>query len=389
MAAFPDMNILLLNYEYPPLGGGAGKATAALMAEFETAFPDTMIDILASSASHDAVESLSKRITLYRLDIQKRGLLSYQSMRNLVLYLREARKKALELMKIRSYDLVHAFFALPTGLLPRFFLPQLPYIISLRGSDVPGYSDRFRSLNPFLRPLFQTVCSQAAAVTANSKGLKNLALKSAPNIDISVIPNGVSLPTIIAQPGTRRKPLRLLFVGRLIPRKGIPALLKGLALANQNQPLWHLDIAGSGPDQSALQTLTHSLGINGSVAFHDQLDKAPLDALYADADLFILPSLNEGMSNALLEALSFGLPVAATDTGGSAELVNGNGRLIEKDSPQAIQQVLNDFGTHPERLADLGKESRRIASLFSWKNTAKGYYQLYQKTVLSSRKGNS
>jgi glycosyltransferase involved in cell wall biosynthesis len=119
--------------------------------------------------------------------------LHHQSQKELLTYSFKAYKKAEDLLQKNHYDVIHAFFGIPCGVLAWRLGKkyQVPYIISLRGADVPGYSERFSFIYAFLTPLIKKVWKEAYKVVSNSQGLKELALQSAPKQEISIIPNGV------------------------------------------------------------------------------------------------------------------------------------------------------------------------------------------------------
>lgn len=374
------MKILLLNYEFPPLGGGAAKASERLVHGLATLDPDLSFEVIAASPDRYHEEYLHPRIRLFRLDVGKRGGLHYQRFSHLLSYLFKADREVTRLAAQTHYDLIHAFFAIPTGFIPWRRSRRPPYLISLRGSDVPGYNRRFRLLYPALTPLIRRVCRNAAAVTANSEGLKDLALQSFGDLDIHVIPNGIEAD-YFKPPATRAgRPLNILFVGRLIRRKGVEYLLEAFSKFRGKQDAI-LTIAGTGNLETALKKQTANLNISGSTRYLGDVRGEALLAAYQSAHVFVLPSLNEGMSNALLEAMACALPVIVTDTGGTRELLSGNGILVKKKSSEEIYQALQRLCLIPELMEEMGQKSRRIAEGMGWDQTVRGYYSLYRKIM--------
>jgi L-malate glycosyltransferase len=372
------MRILLLNYEYPPLGGGAAQATECMVRAFMALDPDLELDIVAASPGAFREERLSRNIRLFRLDVGKKGEAHYQHAMELVRYTLKARAKAGTLMRERPYDLVHAFFAAPTGMVAYSLRKESPYIISLRGSDVPYYNERFKRLYPVLKPLLKPVVRNARAVISNSEGLKALANVSFPNLAIRVIPNGVDTAYFSPPPVRPGPPLNILFTGRLIQRKGVEFLMEAFAgLRRRIEAV--LAIAGSGNLEEALRKKAETLNISGSIRFLGNIKGEVLLAAYHAAHVFVLPSLNEGMSNALLEAMACGLPVIVTDTGGTRELLNANGIVVEKKSAADLEAALLKLGASPSLREAMGKQSRRIAETMSWDSTARQYLGLYRE----------
>lgn len=373
------MRVLVLNYEYPPLGGGAARATAELLAQFGNT-PGLELELVTSSSGKCSLEDPFPNVRIHRLDIGKGANPHYQSIRELLAYTRLARRYARRLHCARPFDLVHAFFGIPCGHIARSL--ALPYIVSLRGSDVPGYSERFRLLDRLLfRRMSRRIWRDAASVVPNSQGLKSLAKRTAPGQPMLVIPNGVD--TDFFTPFQEKKTAKIMHVvstGRLIERKGYALLLDALA----GVPGVRLTLAGDGPLREALSGQARARGVD--CAFPGALDREGVRELLRGGDLFVLPSANEGMSNSLLEALACGLPVITTDTGGSAELVRDNGAVIPVGDGEALRRALAARLADPARLAAEGARSRTIALTMGWRSVAEQYHTLYREVLQKAEK---
>jgi len=186
------MKILFFNSEYPPVGGGAGNASKYLLQELSKN-QNLEIDFITSSADKFREEQLSDKIRIIFLDIgKKQKNLQHQSLKDLIQYSWKAYSFGRKLKRIKKYDIALAFFGVPCGYIAMGL--GLPYIISLRGSDVPFYGERFRMVDQLLfRHLSPLVWKKARCVLANSEYLKNLAAKFSPKQKIEVIPNGVDV----------------------------------------------------------------------------------------------------------------------------------------------------------------------------------------------------
>ena len=380
------MNILMLNYEYPPLGGGAGNATAALLRQFARD-PGLSVDLITSSAAEARLERPFANVAIHFLDIGKRGGLHYQTERDLLAFAWLCWRRMRRLTAARPYALCHAFFGIPCGPVAR--ASRLPYIISLRGSDVPFYNERFRHADRLLfRRLSAGLWRDARHVVANSRGLRELALRTAPGRRIEVIPNGVD--TAVFRPGPRRRQggLRVLCVARLIRRKGVEHLIAAAARLG-DVPGLRVTIVGTGDREGPLRVLAREAGLAGRVTFTGRVPHGDLPDCYRDSDVFVMPSLNEGMSNTALEAMACGLPVLMTDTGGTTELLHdgANGFLIAKRSPEDIAAKLCRYAARPELIAEHGARSRSIAEGMGWDHVAAAYRRLYEQTAARTAPG--
>jgi len=365
------MKILMLNYEFPPLGGGAGNATYYLLKEFSK-IKNLEIDLVTSSIDKFKIEQFAKNIKIHFLDISKKGNLHYQSNKDLLTYSIKAKKYCKKLIKEKNFDLIHAFFGIPCGYIAMKL--GLPYIVSLRGSDVPFYNKRFEKLDKFIfKKLSKKIWKNSKATITNSQGLKELALESCPNQKISIIYNGVDInefkPLKIRK---KNKKVVLISTGRLIKRKGyqylIPAI-KGLDIK--------LQLIGDGNLKTELKKLANENKVD--VKFLGKKKHKDLIKDLQKADVFILPSLNEGMSNSILEAMACGLPIITTNTGGSKELIKENGFIVKKENIKELKNAVQNFIDNPRLIKQMGIKSRKIAEKMSWKEVAGGYMEVYEK----------
>ncbi len=364
------MRVLMLNFEYPPVGGGAATANKHLLEAFSKKNID--VDLITASEGKAKTVKLSKRITIHQLGIRKKRL-HHWSAREFLTWTRKANKKMKHLLAENTYDLCHAWFSWPPGWLAWRHRKTLPYIVGLRGSDVPGFSARTKFLDPFIfKPLCRRVWKHAKAVIANSAGLRQLAQRTSQQT-IGIIPNGVDLKhfTPAKNPGDGKK---ILCVSRLVPRKGIHHLIAAL----QYVPKAELTIIGEGRQEKELKELTKQLGLTQRVHFIGYVPRAKIAPYYRHAGIFVLPSSNEGMSNTLLEAIASGLAVIVTRTGGTEELVDGNGTVLRSTSPKAIARAITQM-QHRQKLTKMQRRSREIAEQHSWNRVAQHYLEVYRE----------
>ncbi|MFA6918789.1 MAG: glycosyltransferase family 4 protein [Patescibacteria group bacterium] len=367
--------ILVLNYEFPPLGGGAGNATYYLLKEFAKD-KDLQIDLITSSLDKYKEEVFADNIKIYYLDIGKQGNIHYQSNKDLIKYAFKAHKLAKRLNQQNSYDLVHAFFGIPCGFVA--MLLKRPYIVSLRGSDVPFYNKRFYWLDKFIfQHLSKVIWKKAKAVVANSQGLKDLAQKTVPNQEVAVIYNGIDMDEF-RPVADKSGEFTIISTSRLIRRKGIEHLISAFI---DFEKIYHdakLIIVGDGDLKDELSSIVNSAGVDGKVDFHGSVSHDKLPELYRSADVFVLPSLNEGMSNSLLEAMASGLAIIATDTGGTGELVDDqNGIIVAQNSAAEIYDALETIYNDKDLLNQMKISSREKVAVFSWAKVGERYKSIY------------
>ncbi len=379
------MKILLINYEYPPLGGGAGQATAELAREFAASGHQPLV--LTSRFRGQPWEEIVAGVRLRRVAVVRRRA-DRCTPAEMLTFLASASVVAWREIRSRQPDVTIAFFGIPSG--PVGWLLRLtagvPYIVSLRGGDVPGFQPYdlaffHRLLGPSIRLLWR----QAAAVVANSAGLRVLARRGAPAQPVWVIPNGVDAQTFHPAAENERPsgaPVRLLFVGRVVFQKGLDVLLRALA-ALPADAAWELEIIGDGDQRAALTAEAARLGLAARIIFAGWCDRARIAERYRAADVFVFPSRDEGMPNVVLEAMASGLPIVATAIAGSEELVRAgeNGHLVPAADAAALAAALAQLLADPARRRALGRASRAIVEReYTWARVAAAYLEMLRET---------
>jgi glycosyltransferase involved in cell wall biosynthesis len=388
------MKILFFNYEYPPLGGGAGNASKSILREYAK-FTDLEVDYITSSVDSEYhSENVGENVHVHRLPIGKNSEnMMYQSQKDLIMYSWKTYFFARKLIKSakrekRPYNLSHSFFAVPCGFISMLlkFEFGLPYIISIRGSDVPYYSERFMRIYFILKWPIVFIWKMSAAVIANSLVIKNLALRSNQKQKIGVIYNGVY--TDIFKPEESPIPhenFTILCASRLSRRKGFNYVIDAFAKIYQKYPNLRLTIAGGeGNAEGELKQQTKDLNIEDKVHFTGLVNpNTEFVHHHRASDVFVLPSDNEGMSNNMLEAMASGMPIIMTPTGGADELIveGVNGYIVKfrdgDDIAEKLEKLIND----PELTKNMGIESRKIAEKMSWESVAQKYFEVYKKII--------
>jgi glycosyltransferase involved in cell wall biosynthesis len=293
------------------------------------------------------------------------------------------------ILKRESKDYILSFFALPTGLTAWYLKRRfgIPYILSLRGGDVPGFLPATLRWHHWASaPLTRYVWKNASAIVANSEGLKKLAERTAIPLGkrIVCIPNGVDTEMFKPKevdPIRREELFSILFVGRLAEQKGVTYLLKALALLKRNDRTasnsMKCTIIGDGPLRSKLEREARELGVQDKVTFCGWIDRALLPQEYNNNTICVSPTSEEGMSNVVLEAMASSLAVITTNVAGNNEIVQSgiNGIIIKNMSelPGAILDLYYDAA----KAKSLGKAARRAALDRDWGKTAKEYGNLF------------
>lgn len=384
------MKVLFLNYEYPPLGAGAANATAEILSEWARDESLEVHLITSSVTSHLEHIRVGGNVYVHRLPIGKNAKnLHHQSLKDIVVYSAKAWWFSRTLLREAQtpFDVTLAFFGVPCGFIAWLLKLQyeLPYIVALRGSDVPGYSAKYAWLYPLLRPIIRMVWSGASAVVPNSAGLEALAKQSAPRQVFTIIENGVDTKRFVPDPTKRPAGEFIITPGasRVTERKGLKYLIEAVAQLVPRYTELRLKVMGDGSARPGLEAVVKEKGLDEKVVFLGLIPREQTAPYYQEASLFVLPSLNEGMSNAMLEALASGLPIVATPTGGTAELVEEgkNGIVVPAQSAQALADAIERFLTHKNLVPEYGAESRAKAVAQGWDKVASSFKNLLVDSI--------
>ena len=290
---------------------------------------------------------------------------------------------AVRLARAYQIDATMAFFSVPGGIVARWvnLWTRIPYVVSLRGGDVPGTEPHLEIFYRVLQPLRRDIFKHARAVCAPSHGLKELSEKTDP-FPVQVVPNGINTDLFRPEPERRAKVPTLLSVGRLHAQKNVGYLLNLVAALKSKTEVRAL-IIGDGPERPGLEATADSLRIADCVRFAGWLPREEVREAYQSAIFLVHASSYEGMSNVILEALASGLPVAASQIPGNTELIQdgANGFLFNPagDPAQLANRISPLFHdqTNWDRLSAAARAT--IETQFSWNHAADLYEKLLTK----------
>ena len=285
----------------------------------------------------------------------------------------------------RPFDLVDAHFLHPDGAAAIEIGKRLgiPVVVSARGSDANSQPDE-----PGMREVIASTVSAATLLIAVSRALANKLVElGAPPDKVAIIPNGIDATLFQPQPAAGQAVRQhvacgkgehlLLCVGRLEHVKGHDVFLEALAILSRAVHVRAV-IVGEGRLRHDLEEQAARLGVQDRVLFAGNVPHESLAAWYSAADVFCLPSRNEGHPNVLVESLACGTPAVAAAVGGSGEVLTPEcGLLVPPEDPSALATAL---AASLARSWDRTRIRARVASR-SWERVADSVRSVHQEAL--------
>lgn len=375
------MKILVISHEYPPIGGGGANACSYLTRGF--AEHGHKVTIVTANYNGLPEREAILGVQIIRVNA-KRKHQEHCSFQEMLSFLMKALPVADQLQKKERFDICQIFFGIPSGPVG-FYLKKkyhLPYVIRFGGGDIPGFQERFAKVYRMIAPAVRLIWKNADTLVANSEGLQQLAYRFYDKKEVKIITNGVDTEYFV--PGDKKgKVIKILFVSRLIERKGLQHIIPKLSeIQEKSGQQIRLIIVGDGPYKEELIRITAESDAQDMVCFEGYKNKRDILAYYQDADIFILPSRKEGMPNVVLEAMACGLPIVMTPCEGSRELITDNGYIAEiSDFSQYVITLCLDS----ELRKKMGENSRvRAEKVFAWSTIVDAYMMEFDRIRIKS-----
>lgn len=277
--------------------------------------------------------------------------------------------------KMHHPHLIHAHFAYPDGYAAMLAKKALkkPLVISLRGCDIltePSIKYGVR-LKKRLENYVRDAILSSDKIMVASRAEYDEAIKIGADVEkLALVPNGVNIdkfnPNIDGQVVRKRYEIEdklvVLFVGTLDPVKGAKYLVESMPIVLSHVPNAIFLIVGEGPERELLDDLVKKLGVSKSVIFTGRIQHSETPFFFAACDVFVLSSLSEGFSNAVLEAMASGKPIVGTSVHGTLDQISDgtNGYLVEPKNSCELANRIIQLLSDSEKREVMGKEGRRI-----------------------------
>jgi glycosyltransferase involved in cell wall biosynthesis len=363
----------MLNYEFPPLGGGASPIS------FEMAHTYVknghQVDVVTMGFKSLPSFEIAGGVNIYRVNClrsKKEICHPYEQLS----YIFSAKKFLKKHLKNNDYDICHSHFVIPTGIIANWLKKRykIPYIITSHGSDIPGYNpDRFKFLHKFTKPLIKKIANNSSGNFAGSQYLVNLANKLNLKKEYKVIREGFDSSKF--KVGNKKD--IILYTGRLLERKGAQYLIKAVSDKNIG---YEVHIAGDGPMMSELQGLAKNS--KTKIIFHGWLNNNSVEykELLESSKIYVLTSERENSSVSLLEAMSAGCAVITSNVSGCPEVVGDAGFLVSPKNSLEIKNAIYKLVGNEEHYGNLARN--RILNFYSWDKSINKYLEFMNRIFL-------
>lgn len=287
-----------------------------------------------------------------------------------------------------NFDVIHAhshlFFSTNICAFIRKF-NSTPLIITNHGIMSASAPDWFNLL--YLKTIGKWTLNAADGILCYTKDEKEKLIEIL-HIDeskIFIIPNGVDTDQF--HPGTRNldtDTINLLWVGRFVKGKGVEYIIRAMDILVKEYPNLHLILVGDGPEKDRICKLITDFKINDYVRIIDFIPYDEMPDIFQHGDIFILPSLNEGVPRTVLEAMSCGLPVVISDLSHLKDLIDGGGLMFQKKDVEGLSKILESIINDPAKREEMGQKARdKILKEYSFIKTVTETINAYKKTLMN------
>ncbi|MEN8120034.1 MAG: glycosyltransferase family 4 protein [Bacteroidota bacterium] len=341
------MKILILNYEYPPLGGGAGVVSKYHAEGFAKAAIKTTV----LTTWYEGEKELSEEENLTIIKLKSKRRYNYKSTADeWISWIQYSKKFLSGYLTENKFDYCFAHFALPGGEVARYINRKfkIPYAVISHGQDIPWFFPK-QMFKYHLITYFwiKHICNKADKLILLTGSMKKNAdrfMGKQKNKNI-IVPNGCETKEFFPSNFPKNEIFTILFVGRLVDQKDPFTFLKAVELLrNKNNTNFQVLILGDGPLKHNMQQFVKEKGLEKNIIFKGWVDKKTIIGYYQSANIIVSTSSDEAMSIAALEALSTGIYMISTPVSGNTDVIEKgkNGDFIEfKNSKQLASKLEN------------------------------------------------
>jgi glycosyltransferase involved in cell wall biosynthesis len=382
------MQILFVNYEYPPIGGGGGVVMGAMATELARRGHD--ITVLTSRAFGLPSDSIEDGVRVVRVPVFFRRQLAVANLPSMAAYLPMGWLRGLKLGRSKAFDVINTHFVVPSGPLGDWLSRRLdiPNVLSVHGGDL---FDPSKPTSPhrhgFLRAPIRGLLTRADAVVAQSRDTaQNVARIYGVERPVELVPLGIARPPARVRAhrsayGIPESAFVLATVGRMVARKATSQLVRVLAAAAR--PDMYLLVVGDGPESDDVAKLASELGVSDRVKMLGHVTERQKYAALSMSDLFVSTSQHEGFGLVFLEAMAFGLPVVCYNRGGQVDFLSTptTGAVVSLNDVPGFTRAVLDLYFSPERRAAVRKHNLAAVETYFIDRCARRYESIFEQAI--------
>lgn len=371
----------MLNYEYPPIGGGAGQVTLNISKRLAQ---DHNVCIVTTGFHNLPDVEESKGLTIYRLRSKRKNKMG-SNVHEMLSWIKKSLGFCSEYLKINKIDIIFAHFTLPGGEVAMRLSGKykIPYVIMSHGHDIPWFFPQqmfFYHLGLYFR--IRKICRKSSALFLQTPEIKvsvdKFTGKYHKNKNI-VVPNACDTDFFANFNKRKHDKLKIVYTGRFVQQKQPLALIKALKIVKASGIDFEMNFIGDGPLLSKMKKsiIHHKLSEEVIILGWKTLDE--IKEVYAKSHLFIMPSKAEGMSVAIIEAMASGLYVLTSNEANKYKLVKNktNGFIIKNTSAQSIANEIltyyNDFFLIKTEIP--AEEIQELIVDYNWDSIGERYFE--------------
>lgn len=374
------MRILVMIYEFPPVGGGGGQAAKDICLGLAKRGHEVRVitSHLKGLPKHEVIGGVDViRVSSGRRKAFQANLMDMSG------FVLAGIWTGLQIIKEWQPDIIHVHFAVPSGPATWILhkLTRTPYVLTAHLGDVPGgVPEKTRKWFRLVYPFTPSIWKSAAQVVAVSEFTRSLARQHYP-VDIQVIPNGVDLAKLDPGEITVGQPPRIIFAGRFMAQKNPVGLVN--ILAKQTDNSWLCTMLGDGPLRQDVMRVIREHNLEERFTLPGWVSTDEVIKWFAQSDILFMPSLSEGLPVVGVQALAMGLAIVASRIGGFTDIVNPghNGCLVDPHDMQGFGNALQSLLSDQDLIKNQRIASREHARLFDINRVIHDYEALFSIVI--------
>ena len=372
------MNILVLNYEYPPLGGGAAPVSRDISEQLAAA--GNKVTLVTMGFKNLPYYESCNGVDVYRLKCwrsKKSSCMPWEQFTYIVAAKIFLRKH----LKENHYDICHTHFIIPTGDVAKWVKKKfnIPVVITAHGSDVEGYNSKkyMRIMHVFLRPFWKDIVNNSYKIISPSRFLEKLMLKAYNRKDkYVVIPNGLDIPKYNALANSGKKEKIILLMGRMQKYKNMQTVLQAISMIELGD--WKVKVLGDGPYRENLEKLVDDLKLRDKVEFKGWIangSQKQLDIL-SQASIYITASEFENCPMSVIETIAAGCYPFLSDIEAHRQLVPDDEFYFMPHDAKKLSEILQ------KKMEEGGRTFKYDLDRYDWDNVIRSYFTVFEGALM-------